>query len=94
MADFTDEDLIPEEIITDTGEPFDLEDVWKLLEDYPDYRLRISAMVEKRDLLYGTAEGDVNRIVIVPARKEIVFYADYGNFGEEEISGISWNKKR
>ena len=83
MAEWTDEDLIPEEIVTNTGEPFDLEDIWKLLEDYPDYRLRVSVMVEKKDVLYGTAEGDINRIVIVPARKEIVFYSDYGNYGEE-----------
>lgn len=83
MADFTDVDLLPEEIVTDTGEPFDLEDVWKILEDYPDYRLRVSVLVERKDVLYGTAEGDINRIVIVPARKEIVFYSDFGNYGEE-----------
>ena len=82
MADFTDWDLLPEEIITDTGEPLNLEDIWKLLEDYPDYKLRASTLVEKRDILYGTAEGDINRVVIVPARKEIVFYSDFGSWDE------------
>jgi hypothetical protein len=38
--------------------------------------------VEKVDLLHGTSEGDVNRVVIVPARKEIVFYSDFGNWEE------------
>jgi hypothetical protein len=84
MAQWTDDDLIPEEIITATGDPLLLEDILKLIEDYPDYRICTSCMVKKADILYGTAIGHVNRIVIVPARKELIFCSDFGLWEETE----------
>lgn len=66
--------------ITETGEPFTVEELLQVLKELPDeMKVRISAMVKRVDLLYGKAEGDVNRIVSVPNRDEIVLYSDFGN---------------
>lgn len=81
----TEEELIPTDYITDTGEPFQAEDLIEMIEAYPKFRIRVAALTDKLAWLAGKAEGDVNRITIVPARDEIVFYADFGNW--EETNG-------
>lgn len=77
-----DEDLIPIDYITDTGEPFQAEDLDAIFDQYPRYRIRVSALADKVSALYGSAEGDVVRITVVPAREEIVLYADFGNWSD------------
>ena len=73
-------DLVPVEYVTSTGEPFQIQDILEVLATYPTFRVRVSALTHKVDILYGTSEGDVNRIVAVPARNEIVLCSDFGNW--------------
>ena len=78
------DDLIPIDWITDSGEPFQAEDLIEMIKLYPKFRIRAVALADKLAWITGKAEGDVNRITIVPARDEIVFYSDFGNFGDIE----------
>jgi len=77
-----DDDLIPTEYVTDTGEPFQIQDILDILALYPKYRLRVSCLTERRDLYLGTSEGDVNRIVAIPARDELLLCSDFGNWDQ------------